>query len=220
MLLPAGAAEGQQFYSGLLPSAHDLLKAVFAEHFALCRAALDLHEPLAALLAPERWIDLCLIGGGDVHLFHSQQILVSAAQNSVDDLGAQSIHLLPLPRRKLARRRLQPQGIHAPEDISLEVDPHGPALIARVEGECLLAVVDHNQIALACSAAQQELDSIHAAGFVLGDADQLLILGAGIMLPHILCYPVAHGQAGADMAVKLGRHLKVLIHINHQSGLR
>jgi len=103
-------------------------------------------------------------------------------------------------------------GVYPPEDIALEVDAHGSVLIARVEGKDLLSIIHKDQISLAGRAAQEKLHCIHAARFVLSNADQFLILGAGVMLFGILGHPVANGKPGADVAVKLRRFFKIFFH--------
>ena len=160
-------------------SAHHFSEALFAEHLSASRPAQYLHEAFPALLALEGWIDLGLLRCRNINFLHIEQILVFAAQDVLDDPGSQILKHFLLLGRKFSCCHLLPHGIHSPEDIAFEVDAHGPVLIARVEGEDLLSIIHKDQIALAGCAAQERLHRIQAAGCVLGNADQLLILGAG-----------------------------------------
>ncbi len=165
-------------------------------------------------------MDAGLFGSGNVNLLHSEDILVPGGKDLLCRLGAEGCHPLPILRAQLSLNHLLAQLIHTLEDPATEIDSQCLILIPRVESEGLLAVVFEEEVSLAGGAAQHELYGIYATGFVLGDADQLLVLGARVVLFYIFCNAIANGKPRASVAVKLRSLFEVVIHIYGARELR
>ena len=87
-----------------------------------------------------------------------------------------------------------------------EHQAHGAAAGALIDVEGLLAGEVEEQVALSGAAAEHDLYGVHAAGVVLADADDLLVLGAADVqqLDGVERGLVADGESAALVAVEFG----------------